>query len=116
MAQRRKNQRSGADDILHSLRELAAAVRDRVPMEERFTVRTIRVPEPGKYSPAALKKLRAQLEMSQAVFAEVLGVSRVWVQSWERGVRQPSPLARRLLDTIRKNPVSWLESVWSKAS
>ena len=53
--------------------------------------------------------------LTAAVFAALLGVSRVWVQGWERGVRRPSPLARRLLDTIRANPASWLESVWAKA-
>jgi DNA-binding transcriptional regulator YiaG len=100
---------------MHSLRELARAIEDGTPLEERFTVRTINIPEPGKYSPAAVKKLRAELGMSQAVFAELLGVSRVWVQGWERGVRQPSPLARRLMDTIHANPVSWLATVWAKA-
>jgi DNA-binding transcriptional regulator YiaG len=46
--------------------------------------------------------------MSQAVFAGLLGVSRILVQSWERGVRDPSPLACRLLDTINRDPEGWL--------
>ena len=112
----KKSQRRPADDIMQSLRELAAAIEDGVSLDERFTVRTVSIPEPGKYSPAAVKKLRAQLGMSQAVFAELLGVSRVWVQAWERGVRHPSPLARRLMDTIGVNPAAWLTTVWSKAS
>jgi len=41
--------------------------------------------------------------MSQAVFAEFLGVSAIPVQGWERGVRTPSPLACRLLDIISKD-------------
>lgn len=114
---RRKNgSRRPADDIMHGLRELAQAIRDRVPIEQRFTVRTVTIPAPGMYSPEAVKKLRSQLGMSQAVFAELLGVSRVWVQGWERGVREPTPLARRLMDTIRANPASWLATVWAKAS
>jgi DNA-binding transcriptional regulator YiaG len=32
----------------------------------------------------------------------------VLVQSWERGVRDPSPLACRLLDTIGRDPGGWL--------
>ena len=108
--------RRAANDIMNGLRELAGAIKEGVPLKERFTVRTASIPEPGSYSPAAIKKLRAQLEMSQGVFAELLGVSRVWVQGWERGVRQPSPLARRLLDTIRANPSAWLESIRAKAS
>jgi DNA-binding transcriptional regulator YiaG len=112
----KKNGRGAADDLMHSLRELAAAIADGAPLEERFTVRTVTIPEPGNYSPAAVKKLRGRLGMSQAVFAELLGVSRVWVQGWERGVRHPSPLARRLMDTIRANPASWLATIWAKAS
>ena len=112
----KKRNRRVADDIMHGLRELAKAVEEGVPLEERFTVRTVTILEPGKYSPAAVKKLRSRLGMSQAVFAELLGVSRVWVQGWERGVRKPSPLARRLLDTIHSNPASWLATIRAKAS
>jgi putative transcriptional regulator len=117
MPQHTKLKRSRpADDIMHSLRELAKAIEEAAPLEQRFTVRTVDIPEPGKYSPAAVKKLRARLGMSQAVFAELLGVSRIWLQGWERGVRRPTPLARRLMDTIQANPVSWLATVWKKAS
>jgi putative transcriptional regulator len=108
--------RTAAYDIMHSLRELADTVEQGQPLDARFTTRTVTIPEPGRYSPTAVKRLRSRLGMSQAVFAELLGVSRVWVQSWELGTRQPSPLARRLLDTIHRDPASWLSSVYSKAS
>jgi putative transcriptional regulator len=105
------NSKRATDDIMHSLHELADAIKRREPLEERFTVHTVSIPAPSEYSPKAIRALRDQLGMSQAVFAELLGVSRIWVQSWERGVRQPSPLARRLMDTIRANPAQWLESI-----
>ena len=110
-----KSERRAADDIMHGLRELAKTVEEGVPLAERFTVRTVSILEPGKYSPAAVRKLRIKLGMSQAVFAELLGVSRVWVQGWERGVRKPSPLARRLLDTMHSNPRYWLATIRAKA-
>ena len=115
MLQDKKHSRRAANDIMHSLRELAQAINDGVPLDRRFTVRTVSIPEPGKYSPLAIKKFRRQLGMSQAIFAELLGVSRIWVQGWERGIRHPSPLARRLLDTIRTNPAAWMTTVWAKA-
>jgi len=117
MARNRKtsSNRRPADDIMEGLRELAKAVADGEPLEKRFTVRTVNIPDPGKYPPSAVKKLRDQLGMSQAVFAELLGVSRIWVQGWERGVRKPSALARRLMDTICANPTAWLTSVRAKA-
>src|ERR1700733_6269376 len=114
--QNKRRRRRAAEDIMHGLRELADAIETGVPLQDRFTVRTIKIPEPGKFSPAAVRKLRDQLGMSQAVFADLLGVSRVWVQSWERGIRQPSPLARRLMDTIRASPSNWLATVWAKPS
>src|SRR5258706_7431100 len=70
----------------------------------RFTVRTIRVAEPGVYRPAAVRAIRRRLGMSQAVFAQLLGVSQVLVRSWERGARAPAAIACRLLDVIRDHP------------
>jgi putative transcriptional regulator len=72
--------------------------------DNRFTVRTIRVAEPGVYRPNTVRAVRKELGVSQAVFAQLLGVSQVLVRSWERGVREPAPIARRLLDVIRNDP------------
>src|SRR4051794_40111143 len=69
-----------------------------------FTVRTVRVVKPGTYRPAAIRAIRRQLGVSQAVFAQLLGVSQVLVRSWERGARAPAAIACRLLDVIRSYP------------
>ena len=75
-------------------------------------IRTVCIPGPGKHSPASVRRLRASLGMSQSVFAELIGVSCILVQSWElTRVRTPSTLARRLLDTISDDPVRWLASL-----
>jgi DNA-binding transcriptional regulator YiaG len=47
----------------------------------------------------------------QAIFARLLGVSRILVQKWEAGDNTPSPMARRLMDTIQANPPAWLAAV-----
>jgi DNA-binding transcriptional regulator YiaG len=65
----------------------------------------------GRHTPASIKQLRLGLEISQATFARGLGVSTVLVQGWEQGVREPSPLARRLLDIVSRDPAAWLASV-----
>jgi DNA-binding transcriptional regulator YiaG len=111
----KKKSRRPVSDIMHSLRELERAIKSGTPLEQQFTVRTVSIPTPGGYSPRAIRRLRHELGLSQAVFAELLGVSRIWVQGWERGVRRPSMLARRLMDTISANPTGWLKTVWSKA-
>jgi DNA-binding transcriptional regulator YiaG len=70
----------------------------------RFTVRTTRVQAPSGYRAGAIRALRERLGVSQAVFAQLLGVSQVLVRSWERGARTPTPIACRLLDIIGGNP------------
>jgi len=44
---------------------------------------------------------------------EVIGnsVSAIHVQSWERGVREPSLLACRLLDVVTRDSAAWLVSL-----
>jgi DNA-binding transcriptional regulator YiaG len=47
----------------------------------------------------------------QAAFADMFGVSRILVQGWERGVREPSTLARRLLNTFAVDPPRWIATL-----
>ena len=61
----------------------------------------------SNFSPARIKALRLRLGAGQAVFARLMGVSRGLVQSWEQGVRQPSLLARRLLEEMQNDPRRW---------
>jgi DNA-binding transcriptional regulator YiaG len=79
--------------------------------EDRLTVRQVEVPDPGQYPPASVRRLRQELGVSQPVFARLMGVSTVLVQSWEQGQRIPSPMARRLLDEIRRDPRRWAQTL-----
>lgn len=105
----------GTAALLESLAELEGAVRKGMSItdiKKRFPghVRVV-APKPGKYTAAAVKTLRDRIGVSQADFGNLLGVSRILVQSWERGVREPSALACRLLDTIAMDPVTWLANL-----
>lgn len=73
----------------------------------RLTVRTIHIQEPGTYRAETIRALRQQLGVSQAIFAQMLGVSQVLIRSWERGARTPATIACRLLDIVRANPQSF---------
>jgi DNA-binding transcriptional regulator YiaG len=75
------------------------------------TVSKVSVTAAGRHTPASIKQLRLGLQISQAIFAQGLGVSTVLVQGWEQGVREPSPLARRLLDIVSRDPAGWLAGV-----
>jgi DNA-binding transcriptional regulator YiaG len=118
---RKRNQ--ATTDLLESLTEMDGYVRRGMTIadmnreiQQRHPQRVrvaFRAPDPGKYPPGAVRNLRGAMSMSQATFAQVIGVSRVLVQSWERGVREPSSLACRLLDTISADPSAWLARLQS---
>jgi DNA-binding transcriptional regulator YiaG len=107
---RRTTQSRGpaVEDLLASAEEFGAMVREGAQPEDRFVVHKLAIPDPPHYSPASVLKLRKKIGVSQGTFAAMVGVSRILVQSWERGVRKPSALARRLLQTISRNPNAWL--------
>jgi putative transcriptional regulator len=111
MAKQKKYSSEFARDIANGLREIRECLEAGVPLEERFLVRKVEIPEPGRYDPKAVRALREKLGVSQAIFARMLGVSKVLAESWEQGKRQPSPLARRLLDTVRADPAAWVATV-----
>ena len=83
--------------------------------EGRVTVRHVQVAEPRQYTAADLRKVRRALGVSQSVFAQLMGVSTVLVQSWEQGQRTPSRMARRLLDEIHRDPGHWAATLRSVA-
>jgi DNA-binding transcriptional regulator YiaG len=106
--------------LIESLTELRDALASGAPLEERFTVRTVHMPEePSRYTRRDIKKLREeQLRVSQAVFAKLIGVSAPLVRAWEGRAqrRLPPPMARRLFDQIRQNPQGWVAMVRPKAT
>jgi putative transcriptional regulator len=57
----------------------------------------------------SVSTIRQQTGLSQAKFAELLGVSVRTLQEWEQGRRLPSGAARTLLRIVAKNPNLILE-------
>jgi putative transcriptional regulator len=83
MAKRRRNI---GDEILEGLRELKRGEHRRI----------INVPD--------VASVRRRTGLSQARFAELLGVSVRTLQDWEQGRRAPSGAARTLLAIADKDP------------
>jgi putative transcriptional regulator len=54
--------------------------------------------------PAPPQKIRAKLQLSQAAFAGLMGVSLRTVQDWEQGRRKPSGPAAALLRIAEQRP------------
>ena len=57
----------------------------------------------------SVTSVRERTGLSQAKFAQLLGVSVRTLQEWEQGRRAPSGAARTLLLIARKNPRALLE-------
>lgn len=54
--------------------------------------------------PAEIKSIREKMDLSQAEFAELLGVSKRTLQEWEQGRCKPTGAALKLLLVARRHP------------
>jgi putative transcriptional regulator len=103
-----KRKASIADQIVRGLKEFAEAVEGGDALAQRFTCRTVVLNlQPGHYNSRLVQQTRELLGVSQALFAQFLGVSTRTVHSWEQGINQPSEMASRFMDEIRRDPKYW---------
>jgi len=56
------------------------------------------------FSPSEIREIRIKANMTQRIFAGVIGVSIKTVEAWEGGRSKPDGAARRMLGLIDKNP------------
>jgi putative transcriptional regulator len=95
-------------EVIEALAGFRDALRDRAPLETKYTVRQVVVVEPPpSLTPAKVREIREALGLSQPVFADFLGTSPSTVRSWEQGQKPPSPMARRFLGLIADDPPYW---------
>jgi putative transcriptional regulator len=57
-----------------------------------------------KYDAIDIRKLRESVDVSQAQFARMIGVSKDTLQNWEQGRRRPRGPAQALLRVFEKDP------------
>ena len=70
----------------------------------KVTARNVDVVPPPAYGGVDIRRVRERLGLSQAVFASLIGASASTVRAWERGARQPSDMARRLIELAEREP------------
>jgi putative transcriptional regulator len=80
-------------EILDGVREIKAHERGEIALRTRV----LREPAPPQ-------EIRAKLNLSQAAFAGLMGVSLRTVQDWEQGRRKPSGPALALLRIAEQRP------------
>jgi putative transcriptional regulator len=57
-----------------------------------------------EFAPEDIKAIRQNLALSQTMLAEILGVHKRAVESWEIGRKTPNPSARRLMTLLQADP------------
>jgi len=101
-----------ADRILERLQGFTEALERGEKITEKFTCRKVVLDlKPLPYTPKAVKEVRLSLSCSQAVLAQLLGVSVRTVQAWECGKTTPSEMACRWLAEIKRDPDYWVEQI-----
>ena len=99
-------------EMVAGLSAFCDALEAGVPIETRYTVRTVCLDlHPKPYAAEDVKRLRRDLRASQTVFAEFLGVSVKTVRSWEQGLRPVPMMARRFMDEMVDNPDLWANRI-----
>jgi len=100
---KRKEIEFNAEELIGSVEAFAGHVAGR----QKLTMRTMEfsLRKPVKpIGPKEIKAIRKKLNVSQSVFASLLNVATVTAISWEKGRRNPTGTALRLLDLARKKP------------
>ena len=73
--------------------------------------RTLMIDPVKKYSNDEIKAIRNKAGMTQAVFANYMGVSKKTVEAWELGRTHPTGPAYRLLDILESGKVQELSFI-----
>lgn len=95
--------------IVDRLKTFTEVLEKNEPISDRFTCKKVSLNlQPAKYDPALVKTTRKVLSVSQALFAQFLGVSPKTIRAWEQGVNEPNEMACRFMDEIRGNPDYWI--------
>jgi len=87
-----------------------AKTKRNIGLEVLEGIREIKRSEHGRVvTVPSVSSVRERTGLSQARFAELLGVSVRTLQEWEQGRRAPSGAARTLLLIAQRNPRALLE-------
>lgn len=82
--------------------------------DDELAMTTIRMlgkdalPKVEPMTPADIVKVREQAKVSQAVLAAYLNVAVTTVSQWERGYRQPTGAALKLLNVVKTHGIDAL--------
>ena len=98
-------------DLVDGMEQFLDDLKNNVPIKAKYTCRRLVLDlEPQSYGPAEVRATRLLLRVSQALFAQFLGVSPKTVRAWELD-KPPSKLACRFMDEVQRNPEYWRKRI-----
>ena len=71
-------------------------------LKKKVRINKIVIEPVPHYQAKQIKKIRTKLNLTQAVFAKILGVAIKTVEAWEAGKNIPNGSAQRILDLLNK--------------
>ncbi|WP_296031495.1 helix-turn-helix domain-containing protein [uncultured Treponema sp.] len=100
------------NDLMTGLNEAVAIEQEK--LKGRRTVYEIQPVK--KYNNVQIKQIRASVGMTQAFFADYMGVSTKTVESWEKGTNHPTGAACRLISMLENKTFEALPFVHKMAT
>jgi len=85
---------------MRGLQEMLEHAQGKIELRSNYVSTT----PPKEYSADEIRNIRDRLNMSQGFFADVLGVSKKTVESWEYGRGKPNGAAARMLTIADIDP------------
>ena len=92
------------DELLQSVREGGAILRGEAPASRAFEF-------PERDGVPDVAAIRERFGLSQARFAQLMGISVGTLRNWEQGRRDPTGPAKALLRAIKNNPHAVLKAL-----
>jgi len=89
-----------SESIMRGLTEMIDHIDGKIELRSS----QVSIKPPKEFSPDDIRVIRNRLRMSQGFFAEVMGVSKKTVESWEYGKGRPGGSAARLLSIAEADP------------
>ena len=89
-----------SESIARGLQEALDHTRGKLKLRSRY----VSVNPPRNFTASDVRKIRDNLNMSQAFFAEIIGVSKKTLESWEYGRGKPNGAASRVLTIAETDP------------
>jgi len=89
--------------IMRGLQEMLDHAQGKIELRSNL----VEIKPPRDFTAIEIREIRDRLNMSQGFFAEVIGVSKKTVESWEYGRGKPSGAAARLLTIAETDPGSF---------